>query len=51
MNAPLIVVDRKSFQLALQVHTIPEKDLIEVFASHSPDEPLDERVRARYEGD
>ena len=51
MNAPLIVVDGKSFQLPLQVQTIPYKDLIEVLPSHRPDKPLDERVRARNDGD
>ena len=51
VNAPLIVVDGKSFQFALQVQTIPEEDLIKVLTPHSSDEPLDERVRARHEGD
>ena len=51
VNASLIVVDRKSFQFALQVQTIPEEDLIEVLTSHGADEPLDEWVRARHEGD
>jgi len=51
MNAALMVVDGKPVQLALQVQTIPEEDLIEVFTPYGPDEPLDERVRARHEGD
>ena len=51
VNASLIVVERKSFQFALQVQTIPEEDLIEVLTSHGADEPLDEWVRARHEGD
>jgi len=51
VNAPLIVVESKSFQFALHVQTIPEEDLIEVLTSNGSDEPLDERVRARREGD
>src|ERR1700716_2810111 len=51
VNAALIVVDSKSFQFALQVQTIPEEDLIEALTSHGSNEPLDERVRARHEGD
>jgi hypothetical protein len=50
VNASLIVVDRKSFQFALQVQTIPEEDLIEVLTSHGADEALDEWMRARHEG-
>jgi hypothetical protein len=52
VNAPLVKVDGKSVQLALQVQTIPEEDLIQNLAPHSPDKPLDEGVwRARHKGD
>ena len=51
VNAPLVKVDGKSVQLALQVQTIPEEDLIQKLAPHSPDKPLDEGVRARHKGD
>jgi hypothetical protein len=51
MNAPPIVVDGKSFQLPLQVQTIPEEDLIQKLAPHSPDKPLDKGVGTRHKGD
>jgi len=47
--APLIVVGSKAAQLAPQVNTTPEEDLIKVLPPHGSDEPFNERVRARYE--
>jgi hypothetical protein len=36
------------FRLMLQVQTIPEEDLIQKLARHSPDKPLDEGMGARH---
>jgi hypothetical protein len=35
----------------MQVEAVPEEGLVEMLAPMGPDKPLDERVRARHEGD
>jgi hypothetical protein len=51
VNAPLVEVDGESIQLAMEVEAVPEKGVVEILAPKSSDEPLDERMRARYERD
>ncbi len=51
MNAPLVVIDGESIQLAMKVESVPEEGLVEILAPKGSDEPLDERMRARHEGD
>ena len=35
----------------MEVAAIPEEDLVEILAPKGTDQPLDERMRARHEGD
>ena len=49
MHTPLVVVGSESIQLSLQVETVPEEGLVEIFSPESSDESLDERMRARHE--
>src|SRR3569833_2020458 len=49
MHTPLVVVGSVSIQLSLQVETVPEEGLVEIFSPESSDESLDERMRARHE--
>jgi hypothetical protein len=51
VNAPLVVIGGESIQLAMQVEAVPEEALVEILAPKGSDEPLDERMRARHEGD
>jgi hypothetical protein len=51
VNAPLVVVGGESIQLAMEVESIPEEGLVEILAPKGSDQPLDERMRARHEGD
>ncbi len=51
VNAPLVVIGSESIQLAMQVESVPEKGLVEILAPKGSDQPLDERMRARHEGD
>jgi hypothetical protein len=50
VNAPLIVIGGESIQLAMQVEAVPEEGLVEILAPKGSDQPLDERMRARDEG-
>lgn len=47
MHAPSVIIGGEAIQLALQVETVPEEGLVEIFAPKSSDEPLDERMRTR----
>jgi hypothetical protein len=51
VNTSLVVIGGESIQLSTEVETIPEEDLIEILAPKGSDQPLDEWMRARYEGD
>jgi hypothetical protein len=51
VHAPLVVIGGKSIQLAMQVEAVPEEGLVEILAPKGSDQPLDERMRARDEGD
>ena len=51
MNALGIVLAGESIQLAMKIEAVPEENLVEILAPKGSDEPLDERMRARYEGD
>ena len=51
VNAPLVVIGGESIQLAMQVEAVPEEGLVEILAPKGSDQPLDERMRARHEGD
>lgn len=51
VDSPFVVIGSKSIQLPTQVEAIPEKGLVEILAPKRSDEPLDERMRSRYEGD
>ena len=35
----------------MQVEAVPEEGLVEILAPKGSDQPLDERMRARHEGD
>ena len=50
VDPPLVVVSGESIQLAMKV-AVPEENLVEILAPKGSDEPLDERMRARHEGD
>ena len=50
-DPPLVVVNDESIQLAMKVEAVPEENLVEILAPKGSDEPLDERMRARHEGD
>ena len=50
MNAPLVEIGSESIQLAMQVEAVPEEGVVEILAPKGSDQPLDERMRARYEG-
>ena len=47
VNALLVEIAAKHFQLAREVECVPEKHLIEDLAPDGPDQPLDERMRNR----
>lgn len=49
MHTPLGVVGSESIQLLLQVETVPEEGLVEIFSPESSGESLNERMRARHE--
>ena len=49
MHTPLVVVGSESIQLLLQVETVPEEGLVEIFSPESSGESLNERMRARHE--
>ena len=51
VNAALVEITDESIQLALQVAAVPERSVVEILAPDGSDEPLDERMRARHEGD
>jgi hypothetical protein len=51
VDPPLVVVSGESIQLAMKVEAVPEENLVEILAPKGSDEPLDERMRARHEGD
>ncbi|MDB6158845.1 MAG: hypothetical protein JWO04_2551 [Gammaproteobacteria bacterium] len=51
VDTPLVVVGGESIQLAMEVEAVPEEGLVEILAPKGSDEPLDERMRARHEGD
>jgi len=51
VHPPLVVVGGESIQLTMKVEAIPEEGLVEILAPKGSDEPLDERMRARREGD
>src|SRR3984893_9690875 len=51
VDPPLVVVSGESIQLAMKVEAVPEENLDEILASKDSDEVLDERMRARHEGD
>jgi len=46
VNAPLVVIGGEMIQLAMQVEAVP----VEVLAPKGSDQPLDKRMRPRYEG-
>jgi hypothetical protein len=51
VNAPLVVIGSELIQLAMQVEAVPEERVVEILAPKRSDQPLDERMRARHEGD
>jgi hypothetical protein len=51
VDPPLVVVGGESIQLAMKIEAVPEENLVEILAPKGSDEPLDERMRARREGD
>jgi hypothetical protein len=51
VDPPLVLVGGESIQLAMKVEAVPEENLVEILAPKGSDEPLDERMRARDEGD
>ena len=51
VDTPLVVIGSESIQLPAQVEAVPEEGLVEILAPKGSDEPRDERVRARHEGD
>jgi hypothetical protein len=51
VDTPLVVVGGEAIQLSMEVEAVPEEGLIEILTPKSSDKALDERVRARYEGD
>jgi hypothetical protein len=51
VDTPLVVIGGESIQLPMEVEAVPEEGLVEILAPKGSDEPLDERMRARHEGD
>ena len=51
VDPPVVVVAGESIQLAMKIEAVPEENLVEILAPKGSDEPLDERMRARLEGD
>jgi hypothetical protein len=51
VNTPLAVIGGESIQLAMQVEAVPEECLVEILVPKGSDQSLDERMRARHEGD
>jgi hypothetical protein len=51
VNAPPVVVNGESIELAMEVEAVPEERLVEILASKRSDQALDKRVRAGHEGD
>jgi hypothetical protein len=49
VDPSLVIVE--SIQLATKVEAVPEENRVEILAPKGSDEPLDERMRARHEGD
>jgi len=45
-----VVVILKLLELLFQIASVPEKNLVQVFASYGADEPLGERMRYRHIG-
>lgn len=45
MDPVLIIIDLEIRELSLQVYCSPEKNVVEIFATKGPNEPLDKRVR------
>jgi hypothetical protein len=51
VNALLVVIGGESIQLAMQVEAVPKECVVEILAPKSADQPFDERMRLRHEGD
>jgi len=51
VDTSLVVIIGESNQLAMKVETVPEEGLVEILAPKGSDQPLDERMRVRREGD
>ena len=51
VNAPLVVIGSELIQLAMQIEAVPEEGVVEILAPKRSDQPLDEWMRARREGD
>jgi hypothetical protein len=51
VHPPLVIIGGKSIQLPTQVEAVVEESVIEILTPQSSDEPLDERMRSRREGD
>jgi hypothetical protein len=51
VDTSLVVIDGETRKLVMKVDAVPEERLVEILATKSSDQPLDERMRARYEGD
>ena len=50
MNASPIIVGGESIQLAMEIEAVPEEGLVEILTPKGSEQLLDERVRARREG-
>ena len=51
VDARFIVISGESIELALQIDSVPEQAVIEIFPSDRAGQPFDKRVRARYKRD
>jgi len=45
MNPSLVVVLPEFHDCPFKVQSVPEEDVVKVFATHGPDESLNERMR------
>ena len=46
----MVIIIGESNQLSMKVETVPEESLVEILTPKGSDQPLDERMGARYEG-
>ena len=44
MRAPFVVIDLEGIELALEIPSVPEGNVIQKLAPDGPDQPLDERM-------